>query len=131
MNSIRGTFSIVASPLESSNVERKLNVSRMKFEKRFSGDLEGTSVVSMLGFMNKESQSGGYVAMERVEASLKGRSGSFHLQHSSFMEEGKSEQNIKVIPNSGTGELAGISGQMKIEIVNGEHFFSFDYELPK
>ena len=58
--------------------------------------------------------SGAYVAMERVTGKLGGRSGSFMLQHSSSMNRGVLKQNITVVPESGTGELAGLEGKMTI-----------------
>lgn len=129
MESIKGQFTIKSTPLELGDAEKRLGAMRMMFEKRFSGALEATSLVSMLGLMNKDLGSGGYVALERVEGTLNGRKGSFCLQHSSSMNRGKPEQSINVIPDSGIGELVGLSGKMKIDISNGEHFFTFEYSL--
>jgi hypothetical protein len=39
-------------------------------------------------------------------------------------------QAISVIPDSGTGELAGIDGTMAILIEGGRHLYEFDYRLP-
>jgi hypothetical protein len=58
----------------------------------------------------------GYLAIERVSGRLHGRSGSFTLQHSSVMRRGEPQQNIIVAPDSGTGQLAGLSGRMTIKI---------------
>ncbi len=118
-----------AIPLDVSDAERSVGCMRMAFEKRFMGQLEATSMVVMLGVMNKDIGSGGYVALERIEGVLDGRKGSFCLQHSSLMSQGKPDQTIRVVPDSGTHELAGLSGNMVIDVVNGEHFFSFDYSL--
>ena len=37
---------------------------------------------------------------------------------------------LVVVPDSGTGELAGISGTLIITIIEGKHFYEFDYSLP-
>jgi len=37
---------------------------------------------------------------------------------------------VQVVPDSGTGELTGLVGQMDIQITHGQHFYSFDYTLP-
>jgi hypothetical protein len=80
--------------------------------------------------MDREKGSGGYVALERVTGSLEGKSGSFVLQHNATMNRGVAEMNIIVVPDSGTGELTGISGSMKMRIeTGGKHFYDFDYTL--
>lgn len=129
METIIGQFTIRATPLELGDAEKHLGATRMMFEKRFSGTLEATSVVAMLGLMNKDLGSGGYVALERVEGILNGRRGSFCLQHSSSVSRGDPKQIIVVVPDSGTNELMGLSGRMTIEIANGEHFYTFVYSL--
>lgn len=105
---------------------------RFTSEKQFQGDLEGTSVGEMLASGPPPSGpkgSGGYVAMERVTGKLGGRSGSFTLQHSSTMHLGVQNQSITVVPQSGTGELAGLEGKMIIRIENGKHYYDFDYQF--
>ena len=101
-------------------------------DKQFHGDLEGTSVGEMLASGPPPSGpqgSGGYVAMERVTGKLGGRSGSFILQHSSTINRGVQQQNITVVPQSGTGDLSGLEGRMIIRIEGGKHYYDFDYKL--
>jgi hypothetical protein len=74
--------------------------------------------------------SAGYVAIERVRGTLQGRTGTFILQHSGTMTRGAPQLAISVVPDSGTGGLEEISGTMAINIVNGKHFYEFDYVLP-
>ena len=104
-------------------------VVRMTLDKQFHGDLEATSKGQMLAYSTAVKGSAGYVAMERVNGSLNGKSGSFALQHSGTMDRGKPELIITVVPDSGTGDLAGLSGKMTINIVDGKHFYEFDYTL--
>ncbi|WP_205422952.1 DUF3224 domain-containing protein [Chromobacterium rhizoryzae] len=99
-------------------------------DKRFHGDLDAVSQGEMLSFRSAEPGSAGYVAMERVQGNLHGRKGGFVLQHSATMMRGAAEQAIMVTPDSGTGELSGISGRLRITITAGEHFYDFDYTLP-
>jgi Protein of unknown function (DUF3224) len=129
MINIIGEFELKASPLEISENEKSLGLMKMLFEKTFHGDLSGTSLVSMMGIMNKDTASGGYVAIEKFNGNVKGKSGSFYLQHSSTMNNGAQNQTIQIIPNSGTDDLAGISGAMTIEIKDGKHFYFFDYKI--
>jgi hypothetical protein len=75
--------------------------------------------------------SAGYVAIERVSGALHGRKGSFVLQHSGIMTRGAPQLTITVVPDSGTGELAGLTGTMGITIVGGNHSYDFEYTLSK
>jgi hypothetical protein len=69
--------------------------------------------------------------MERVTGTLKGKSGSFVLQHNATMNRGVPELNVIVVPDSGTGDLVGISGKMNIIIAEGKHSYTFDYAIEK
>jgi hypothetical protein len=72
----------------------------------------------------------GYVAVEKVTGSLHGRSGTFMLQHSGTMTRGTPQLSVTVVPDSGTGQLEGLTGKMAINIVDGKHFYDFEYALP-
>jgi len=54
--------------------------------------------------------------MERVTGTLKGRNGTFVLQHGGTMTRGAHELVVSVVPDSGTGELVGLSGSIQILI---------------
>ncbi|MGA8648665.1 MAG: DUF3224 domain-containing protein [Candidatus Sulfotelmatobacter sp.] len=75
--------------------------------------------------------SGGYVAIERVTGKLKGRTGSFVLQHSGTMTRGTPQLSVTVVPDSATGQLEGLTGTMTIKIDAGKHSYEFDYSLPE
>lgn len=104
-------------------------VGRMSLDKHFDGDLQATSRGQMLAVHGDIKGSAGYVAMERVIGTLHGRSGSFALQHSGTMTRGVPQLLITVVPDSGTGELIGLAGTLAINIVDGKHFYEFDYTL--
>jgi hypothetical protein len=73
--------------------------------------------------------SAGYVAIDHVTGTLEGRKGSFVLQHSGTMNRGAPSLSITVVPDSGTGDLAGLSGTLKIDIIDKKHFYEFDYSF--
>jgi hypothetical protein len=83
----------------------------------------------MLSAMTEVRGSAGYVAIERVDGTLHGRAGGFVLQHAGTMTRGEAELSISVVPDSGSGELRGIAGRMKIDIADGKHLYDFDYTL--
>ena len=105
---------------------------RMSLDKRFHGDLDATSKGEMLTAMSGTQGSAGYVAIEKVTGTLDGRAGTFALQHSATMTRGAPDLRIIVVPDSGTGALAGLVGTMKIVIAEGgKHFYELEYSLPQ
>ena len=128
-----GPFEVKIAPQKVDNPQAEIaGVGRMSLDKRFHGDLDAVSSGEMLAFRTAIADSAGYVAIERVQGSLHGRNGSFALQHSCTMERGAQHQDIRVIPDSGTGELAGLSGSLTIVIAaDGAHSYAFDYRLPE
>jgi len=124
-----GPFDVKVAPLDPYNKDDK-TLSRFSLDKQYHGDLEAVSKGEMLSSGNPATDAGA-VAMEKVSGKLGGRSGSFVLQHSATMAQGKpSSWSIIVVPGSGTGELAGISGKMQIIVEGGKHSYVFEYTLP-
>ena len=124
-----GTFEVKMKPEPLSEVAGKSAIMRMSIDKAFHGQLEGTSQGEFLSAMGSEKGSAGYVAMERVTGTLDGKTGSFALMHRGLMTRGTPELKVTVVPDSGTGELVGISGTFRIDIVEGKHNYEFDYSL--
>ncbi len=122
-----GTFDVTITPHDDKTGDA--NLGRMTIDKLFHGDLEGTSKGQMLTGMTSVKGSAGYVAIEKVTGTLSGRSGSFILQHTGSMNRGKPDLSVTVVPDSGTGQLAGLTGSMKIIIADGKHSYEFDYTL--
>jgi hypothetical protein len=125
-----GTFEVKLNPQADDKVGDS-TVGRMSIDKQFHGDLEATSKGQMLSAMTDITGSAGYVAIEWVSGKLHGHSGTFALQHSATMTRGAPQLTITVVPDSGTGELVGLAGKMTINIVDGKHFYDFEYTLLK
>ena len=127
-----GPFDVKLAPQTPDNPQAaSAGLGRMSIDKQFHGDLEATSKGEMLSAMTSTQGSAGYVAIERVSGTLHGRSGSFVLQHNATMTRGEPYLNIIVVPDSGTGQLAGLTGTMKITIAEGgKHSYEFEYMLP-
>lgn len=129
-NHARGTFEVKIAPLPPDDPAADASIGRMSIDKHFHGDLEGTSKGQMLSAMGDVKGSAGYVAMEKVSGTLKGRSGSFVLQHSGTMNRGVPQLIVSVVPDSGTDQLTGITGVLEIIIEGGKHSYDFEYSLP-
>jgi hypothetical protein len=123
--SAKGTFEVKLTPQPMEDA----SLSRMSIDKQFHGDLEAISKGEMLSAGTSVKGSAGYVAMERVSGKLHGRSGTFVLQHSGMMTRGTPQLSVTVVPDSGTSELAGLSGKMAILIAEGKHSYEFEYAL--
>jgi hypothetical protein len=121
-----GTFEVKLTP----QTQYEETVGRLSIDKQFHGDLEATSKGEMLAVSSSSVKgSAGYVAMEQVSGTLHGRSGGFALQHSGTMTQGAAQLSVIVVPDSGSGELVGLSGRMTIEIADGKHSYTFEYTL--
>ncbi|WP_462156712.1 DUF3224 domain-containing protein [Pseudoalteromonas sp. GB56] len=125
-----GTFNVTLNPQDAyaTGVDN-INLGRMSIDKTFSGDLHGISQGEMLSAMTAVKGSAGYVAIEQVTGTLVDKKGSFVLQHFGTMNKGKDALTLEVVPDSGSGELTGLSGKMSIKIEDGQHVYEFDFEL--
>jgi ketosteroid isomerase-like protein len=126
-----GTFDVTLTPLDVHDMGAGAKLGRMSIEKKLSGDLAGASKGEMLTAGTDVKGSAGYVAVERFTGTLGGKSGSFTLQHNATMNRGDGRLAIEVVPDSGAGELAGITGTLTIEIADGRHSYAFEYALPR
>jgi hypothetical protein len=123
-----GPFDVKMIPQDDKAV---VGVTRMLIDKQYHGDLEGAAKGQMLTGGMSADKSGAYVAIEKFTGTLHGRAGSFVLHHTGIMTRGKPDLTILVAPDSGSGQLAGISGKMTINIAaDGKHSYDFEYTLP-
>ena len=128
MTHATGPFEVQLTPIPSEHAEDTM-LGRMTIDKQFHGDLEATSKGQMLTAGTSVQGSAGYVAIERVNGTLHGRSGSFVLQHSATLNRGVPQLSITVVPDSGTDQLTGLAGEMTINNVDGKHSYDFAYTL--
>ena len=105
-------------------------VARNLLYKEFHGDLDATARGEMLAAFEPLTNAGVYVAIDRVTGTLHGRSGSFLIAHRGIANAEGQTLDIVIVPGSGTGQLAGITGTLGIEIVEKKHFYTVNYELP-
>jgi hypothetical protein len=126
-----GTFEVKLVPQPPEDKAEGSTIARMTIDKQIHGDLEATSKGQMLTAGTDVKGSAGYVAIERITGTLQGRTGSFVLQHTGTMNRGAFQLSITVVPDSGTGQLLGLTGKMTITIADGKHSYEFDYTLPK
>ena len=124
---ITGLFDVTMSPEAMHAAAAESGLGRMSLDKRYHGGLDATGVGEMLAARTATQGSAGYVALERVDGTLDGRRGSFFLLHSGLMDRGTPTLSITVVPDSGAGDLIGLSGRLDIRIADGKHHYDFDY----
>lgn len=122
---VTGEFEVQFSP----QTEDEINVGRMLISKTYRGGLDGSGQGQMLSKLTAIAGSAGYVAIEEFNGSIQGKKGSFTLQHTGLMNRGTPSLEVIVVPDSGTGELEGISGTMQITVAEGKHSYEFEYTI--
>lgn len=126
---VSGTFTVAMDGEPPFDDIANVTMARARSDKRFSGPLEGSSQLHILAARTAISNSAAYVGLERIEGELDGRSGSFLTVHLGVRNRGDDRLTIDIVPDSGTGELRGIMGQMTIRIVDGQHYYELEYHL--
>ena len=124
---VRGPFEVKMTPQEHSDKTEGSLLGRMALDKHYRGDLDAVGKGEMLTAGTTVKGSAVYVAIERVTGTLESRAGGFALVHHGTMTRGVPNLSIAVVPDSGTGELVGIRGTMKVDIVDAKHVYEFDY----
>jgi hypothetical protein len=129
MTTTTGRFDITSWDEEVVEDAEGAKLVRARNTKSFEGGITGTSAAELL-----QALAGGgtavYVAIERVTAAVDGRKGTFVLRHSALADGDRGDMRVDVVPNSGTGELAGLTGVLAIAMSEaGEHTYSFEYAL--
>ena len=127
MMQANGPFEVQIAPQAQDEAEGS-TLGRMALDKQFQGDLTATGKGTMLT-AGTAAGSAVYVAIERVSGTLHGRSGTFVLVHNGSMTSQSQQLTVTVAPDSGTGELAGLAGELAISIVDGQHMYSLTYSL--
>jgi ketosteroid isomerase-like protein len=82
----------------------------IRLKETFSGDIEGESIVRALQ-VRRDDRSASMVSLQRFCGSVGGRRGTFVLQGSEVIEQGKIQATWFVVPRTGSGDLAGLRGE--------------------
>lgn len=127
----KGTFDVADwTPQPPYDDRDGVSLGVVTLTKTFYGDLTGTSLVTMLMVSTPVEESKAYVALERIDATLDGRTGAFTVAHAAVSEPAGQSLRVTIVPDSGVGGLAGISGEMDILIApDGSHSYVLDYTL--
>jgi hypothetical protein len=130
-----GTFEVVA--FDAAEVTPRLAVATgvpvgvATMEKRFSGAIDGRSATLFTAAFDQATGVGTYVAMESFEGAVDGAAGTFAFAHSATTHgSDRTAEHFVIVPTSGTGALAGISGSGGMTVEDdGTHRIWLTYEL--
>lgn len=125
MNTLNGTFEVTMQPQQ----DDEFSAGRMTIDKIYSGELAGVGKGQMLSHRTQVQGSAGYVAIETFTGKVADKSGSFVLMHTGTMNKGVPSLVIDIVPDSATGELSGMAGNMSIDIKDGKHFYTLNYHF--
>lgn len=127
------TFDVTGwEPSPGDNPEEGPSLARVAIRKKFQGDIDGESAgEGLFCGLNDPEAGAGYLVSERVRGALAGRSGTFVLQHGGVMGPGMAPRSFgNVVPGSGTGELAGLRGEVEISRTEeGVHTLTLRYSF--
>jgi hypothetical protein len=99
---------------------------RASVSQTYSGDLEAKSNIEYLMTTFSDDTST-FIGIEEILGELEGKSGSFLLEHDGTHRDGVAKSEFVIIPNSGTGELAGIRGKGSYEATHETAELTLDY----
>jgi len=108
----RAKAKITVQSSEAKPYDQTAGPALMEFRliERFTGDIDGESPVRALQVL-RDDRSACIVSMQRFRGKLGGRQGTFVLQGSEIVENGKVKATWFVVPGSGTGDLSGLRGE--------------------
>ena len=85
--SAKGEFVVTMKPLAFEDADPESLLGRMSIDKQITGDLTASTMGQMLSAMTGTSGSAGYVAIERVDGVLNGKSGTFVINQLCLTEK--------------------------------------------
>jgi hypothetical protein len=128
-----GTFEVRITPRQTSNrPDRDMPTGLFRLEKTFEGPLVGKATGTMISAGTPVPGAAAcYVALDHFSGTLDGKKGGFVLVHRGIMSKsGESDLEVRIATDSGTADLRGIAGELKIETREGKHFYKLTYTLP-
>src|SRR3954465_621021 len=129
-NTAKGTFEVTGwdeKPFAQVGDGGKLTKASVKG--KLDGDITGDASVEWLMCYTSDNEAT-YVGFQKVDGTLGGKRGSFVIETSGTFDGSKARGSWSVVPGSGSGELAGISGDGTFDSPKGtKASFSLDYEM--
>lgn len=125
-----GKFSVTGGSEQTvHDAPGEIKLTRVSGSQRFGGTIEGLGSVEWV-FGYRSDRSAVFAGLQRIEGSIDGRSGSVVLESTGEHDGKTSKGRWRIVPGSGTGELAGISGAGSFDAPGGpEASYELEYRL--
>jgi hypothetical protein len=130
MTNATGTFEITSGSEDAyDETQDGVKLTRASGTQRFAGDIEGDGSVEWLMCYLPDT-SATFVGLQRIDGSVGGHAGSFVMQAVGMHDGKQSKASWSVVTGSGTGELAGISGEGSFHAPSGpQATYNLEYRL--
>jgi hypothetical protein len=116
------------APVPAPEITTALPVGVVTMTKTYTGAIDGRSQTIFTSAF--DGTKGTYVALESFAGTVDGRDGAFNFVHvATTSGEDRSGEVFLIVPDSGTGALAGITGTGGIAVEDGVHRMHLDYHL--
>ena len=132
---LESTFTVThftpAEVTDGDPVVTGVSVGAATMGKQFTGDVVGRSATLFTSAFDPERGTGTYLAIESFEGTVAGHGGTFAFVHgASTRGEDRVDEHFALVPGSGTGALAGISGSGALWVdPDGTHRLHLDCTL--
>ncbi|MFF7637279.1 DUF3224 domain-containing protein [Kitasatospora sp. NPDC008050] len=104
-------------------------LARARVTNEFTGGIEAAATVCEYTLCYATEKTGAFNGLELLTGRLDGRTGAFVVeQRGTFHEDGSVRCAFEVVPDSGTGALAGLRGSGSFVTVPGESAVSYTFE---
>jgi hypothetical protein len=125
-----GTFTVASWEEDTyQELADKGKLTRARVGYRLSGGIEGEATWDALMFYRPDGTAE-YTGLQHVSAQIEGRSGTCVMVAAGTYADGAASGTWRVIPGSGTGGLAGLTGSgTSVATSTPPGTFAFDYEL--
>jgi len=125
-----GTFKITRwDEKPFSEVEGGGKLTQASVIKTYAGEIQGTGTLAYLMTYRLDG-SAEFRGYERFVGRVRDRVGSFVLQHSGIFANGKANEVSSVVQDSGTGQLAGLKGNIEFSAAHQQEYpVTLDYDF--
>jgi hypothetical protein len=127
-----GTFTVTGGAeqtIREAVAEGEVRLTRVSGSQRFGGGIVGEGSVEWV-FCYMADRTARFAGLQRVEGSVCGRSGSFVMDSVGDHDGRSSLGRWRIVPGSGTGELAGIGGEGTFHAPGGAQVsYELEYRL--
>jgi hypothetical protein len=130
MATATGTFTVMGGNEESIvEVPGGIRITRVGGRQQFAGSIEGEGFVDWI-FCYLPDRTARFAGLQRIVGSIDGLAGSLVFESTGSHDGHRSAGSWRVVPGSGTGDLAGMEGEGTFDAPGGvEVAYTLEYRV--